>query len=173
MDFFSECIIGKKKDLNDCLKILGIIVLAFIALMIMRFQIAGGFFPSLIPLELIGVVYGEYWLLSNCNVEYEYSVTNEYIDIDTIYAKSRRKRLLSVNAREFEYFAPYSGNHKNVCDNPQIKNRIDASGNKNADGVYFAILNAGGNKTCLIFRPNEKMVENFSKYVPRALYYTC
>lgn len=172
MDFFSECIVKKKKDLKDHIKVFGIILLVFVALMIMRLQIMGGFFTTLIPIEFVGIIYGAYWLLSGRNIEYEYSVTNGDIDIDMIISRSRRKKLLSISAKEFEYFAPYKGKHVNVCDNPQIAKRLDVSGNIKAEGVYFAIYNAGGNKSCLIFRPNEKMVENFSNYVPRALYYT-
>lgn len=172
MDFFSETIVGKKKDLKYYFKIIGILILAFIALIIMRVQIGVGFLASIIPLEFVGAIYGAYLLIIGCNIEYEYSVTNENVDIDKIIAKRKRKRILRINSREFEYFAPYTGRHKSVCDNPQITKRIDVSGNKDGEGVYFAIYNAGGLKTCLIFRPNEKMVENFSKYVPRALYYT-
>ena len=40
------------------------------------------------------------------NIEYEYIVTNGELDVDKIMGRSKRKRLVTADARNFEVFAP-------------------------------------------------------------------
>ncbi|MCL2030817.1 MAG: hypothetical protein FWG93_04665, partial [Oscillospiraceae bacterium] len=50
------------------------------------------------------------------NVEYEYIFTNGDIDFDIIYGRTRRKRLLSANCREFELMAPVKEEYRRGID---------------------------------------------------------
>ena len=51
-----------------------------------------------------------------------------------------------------------------------IKNRIDASSSIDSPDAYFITLNYKGQKTLVIFEPNERMLNNFKIYIPRKVY---
>ena len=54
---------------------------------------------------------------------------------------------------------------------PEIVKRFDFSSNTGSDRVYFAIYNKNNERTCFTFEPTDKMLEGFSRYVPRNLFY--
>ena len=52
--------------------------------------------------------YGFYVLKNNQRIEYDYTFTNGVLDIAKIINNSKRKRLLSMNVKDFEVVAPIS-----------------------------------------------------------------
>lgn len=53
------------------------------------------------------VLAGGVWLLGNFNIEYEYILTNNDLDIDKVIGKRKRKRMISLDVSTAEAFAPY------------------------------------------------------------------
>ena len=95
-----------------------------------------------------------------------------YLDIDKITAKKRRKKLVSIKLRDVEYFAPLNDAHIHVAEDASVDKVIDASSTVDSPDVYFVIYYINSQKVCLLFEPTEKMIENFSNYVPRSLNHT-
>lgn len=170
MDFFNEWIVKKKKSAIDMLIVFATCFAAiFLIYLLMAFSHKMlTFFPLLVAL----VIYLAYRIITGTNVEFEYSVTNGQMDVDKIIARRRRKRVCSVNSRNFEYFAPLTEQYSSAFKDSSIVKRIDASSNTNSERACFAIYYNNGEKTCIIFEPTDKMLEDFSKYVPRSLNYT-
>lgn len=170
MDFFNEYIVKKQKNAADFAKIAGIIlgglVLIFILMLFMRFV------GSLFLLLAAAVIYGMYYFISSQSIEFEYIVTNGELDIDKIIARRRRKRLVSVDSKDFEYFAPYSEKYSREYSAQDINKKINAAGTLNADNVFFAVYHKNNEKICLIFQPTEKMVKEFSLRTPRSVFFT-
>ncbi len=165
MDYFTEYIVKRKKDAKDILIITGTI-LATIALFI--FGIAYLFIPLIgqfVLLLLAGIIWLAYILITNRNIEFEYIVTNGELDVDRITARRKRKRLLSVSAKEIELIAPIDDHSGDT-----VTNVIDASNNSKKDtATCYLIATKNGVRTKLIFNPSEKMLRIFKKFRPQAM----
>ena len=88
MDIYLENIVKKKKDKKDILKIVGIILAGFIfsdLVILLSFLIS--FLRAISVILFAGVWFGVYWLISSWNLEFEYSVTNGEIDVDSIISR--------------------------------------------------------------------------------------
>lgn len=106
MDAFVEQIVKKKKGGKE----IGIIVGSLILLAVLLFLVYFFLIPYIRQFFIIlaaAAIYGEWWLITEQNVEYEYSVTNGDIDVDQITARRKRKRIVSVPGAKIESLEPY------------------------------------------------------------------
>ncbi len=174
MDIFLEHIVKKKKTTKDILTIVGIVLAGFIVsdlVIILSFLIPylGAFSIFLV----FGVWFGVYWLISSRNLEFEYSVTNGEIDVDSIASKRKRKRILSVRVRDIACCASvYDKAHADDYKNKEYTaSVIMAASAIDAPGTYFAdLVTREGLKTRLFFEPTEQMLEAFVTYNPRNIH---
>lgn len=112
-----------------------------------------------------GAGYGTYFYVQNTDVEYEYTFTNGELDIDKIIAKKRRKSLVSVDISKFADFGKYEDSSEETDDMTVV-----IASNNIANQEYFADFpHEEYGSTRLIFCPDERMVENINKFLPRAL----
>lgn len=167
MDVFIEKLVKKQKTSKDILFSIGVVVAALI--------IVFGVIP-LIPIVknfliffLFLFSYLAYYLIRSRNIEFEYSLTNNELDVDKIIDQKRRKHVISVDCRDFEVMAKVNSD-KLTEDIKAIKNRIEAVSSMSSPDVYFAVFENGGVKTLLFFEPNEKMIETIGRYIPRKLF---
>ncbi len=165
MDVFIEKIVKKKSDAKSkaltILIIVGVLILSIVALGIPFLGMFGIFI-------VVGLIYGAWILITSFQVEYEYSLTNGELDIDSIIAQRRRKRILTINCKEFELLAPFNESHKRETETPSLKKKIYACTSLDAEGLYFAIFNTTEfGKTLLVFEPDDRMLASFKSYIPR------
>jgi hypothetical protein len=174
MDIYLENIVKKKKDKKDILKIVGIILAGFIVsdlVILLSFLIS--FLRAISVILFAGVWFGVYWLISSWNLEFEYSVTNGEIDVDSIISRRKRKRLLSVRVRDIAccasvYDKEYADEYKNKEYTASV---VMAASAIDAPGTYFAdLVTREGLKTRLFFEPTPQMLEAFTKYNPRNIH---
>lgn len=167
MDTFIEKLVTKKKGLKDTMITVGVFLGAIILIMLslsikVISQLGLGVFLA------AGFIYLGYRLIQARNVEFEYIVTNGELDIDRIVAQRKRKRVFSASCKEFEILSPVKSN--SFSQSVQgIKNRIDATSSIDSPGAYFATLNYKGEKTVVIFEPDERMLNNFKIFIPRKI----
>ena len=165
MDVFMEKIVAKRKDFKDNLIAAGIIfgtlILMFVLINIPIINQLG------IGLFLVaGLIYLAYRLITSRNIEFEYVVTNGELDIDKTISRRKRKRIFSASCKEFDIVARVKSNSFSQSVQA-IKNRIDATSSLDSPDAFFATLNYKGEKTLVIFEPDEKMVNNFKFFIPR------
>lgn len=168
MDMFIEKLVTKRKGFSDSLItagiILGILVLIMLSLSIKAINDLGlGIFLA------AGFIYLGYRLITSRNVEFEYIVTNGELDIDKITSKRKRKRIFSASCKEFEILSRVKSNSFSQSVQ-SIKNRIDASSSIDSPDAFFATLNYKGQKTLVIFEPDERMLNNFKIFIPRKIF---
>lgn len=167
LDTFLEKIVTKKKTVVDYL----ITVLLFIAALLVF--IAGALFLAGFGIAIgFGAFYGAWYLSTMRNTEYEYSVTNGDLDVDAIYGQRKRKRLLSVHSKNFELFAPINKNHEQeYLRNKTNRNLtvVDARSSDAAENAYFCVFNKDKGRFMLLFEPDERMIESFKSFNPRAV----
>jgi hypothetical protein len=167
MDTFIERLVTRRKGFKDKMIAVGIatgtVILIMLCLNVKVMQQTGlGLFIA------AGIVYLAYRLIAARNIEFEYIVTNGELDIDKIISQRKRKRIFSASCKEFDILSPVKSNSFSQSVQ-SIKNRIDASSSIDSPGAYFATLNYKGNKTLLIFEPDEKILNNFKIFIPRKI----
>ena len=112
-----------------------------------------------------GVVFLGYFILSNMYYEFEYIVTNGELDVDKIIARKRRKRLVSVNAKNFTAF----GQLTEDLNSEQIKTTLVAHDGVKDNIFYAEFKDSTLGNTRLLFSPNEKVLSNLKPYIPRTI----
>lgn len=163
MDTFSEQLVPKiSTGADKAKKILISLAAILLASVLMWLAIVYRVY-SLIILVLL-ILYGGVWLVSNMNVEYEYIITNNEMDIDKIIGRRKRKRMITLDLSAAEDFAPYSSE---IDVNADATVHATSGGEKNAH--YLVAQHGSYGKVMLIFNPNEKTREAIMQEIPNSL----
>ncbi len=169
MDTFVEIMVKKKKTMKDFLLMMGCSLLSGILFFIMFFIVMPAFsaFASIIFLAIAGIVYGAYKLIKSFNVEFEYVLTNDEIDVDKIIDRKRRKRLTVVKLRTLDGFGLCRDSRvlRGYMNDSNIK-KVYACTDKDDEGVYYALYPEKEGKTLLLFNPNDKILDAVKKFNP-------
>ncbi|MBQ4156023.1 MAG: hypothetical protein IJD90_04390 [Clostridia bacterium] len=170
MDVFFEQIIHKK--LSTLQKILKIaIILASIAFIIslifFAISMLGTIFPPIIALLAVGVGFGARWYVKRMYLEYEYSLTNGDFDIDRIWGKSKRERVISTNCKDFEEIGPYNEKTMRRLRPIEFDAKVIAA-NLDEEGLFYITTNhKKAGLVLIILQPDERLKQGFKKFVPR------
>ncbi len=183
MEVYFEHLVKHKKETKAVLCTVGIYILAAILSVIMLILIYGvalaliqneiSQFAFSIGLLLIAFVwYLAFLFARRFNIEYEYILTNNYLDIDKIMSKSQRKRVISLDFHEVDICANIRDEAHNDAykkENPNIK-VVDLTGDMSNGGVYFIDFNNEGIRTRVLFQPTSRMIEAARKFNPRCVH---
>ncbi len=163
---FIEKIISRRKNVADRLIIIGIIIAVMILTVCVPFIPYANQFWVIID---FGLIYGGYMLIKSRSIEYEYIVTNGDLDIDKIVAQRKRKRIFSGNCKAFEIVARVKSEHYNDSVR-NMQTRIDARSSPDSEGAYFIITSYKGQRTLILFEPDERMLKSFKMFIPRIVF---
>ena len=160
MDSFKELLVTRKPN-NTVFFKRTVIFIAALLIAVVLFIIL-----NVMSLVLIALLFwGAYLLIKNFDVEYEYICTNGDLDIDKITAKSRRKRLISVDLKNVLDFG--SLNDKSLNKDYSI---IDATSGESEDESYFLQFKDTKYGMCnVLITPDEDMLEVIKTYLPRTI----
>ncbi len=161
-DIFNEKLVRKLPDGKDYL-LKGLMGLSVIAIITAALLYAG---VMVVPIAIAAVA-GFIFLSKFFEVEYEYILTNDELDVDKIVNKERRSSILTASVKDFELFAPCTPEYRNdpACRN--IAKTVDVSTHSKAPNRWMAVYEAEGVRTMLIFEPGSKMREGIRQQNPR------
>lgn len=166
MDFFVEQLVKRKKIPSDYVKVALCLIAAIVIVAVMLVSVATVISPFVFLIGILLILFLNK-LRETINIEYEYCFTNGVLDVDKIIAANRRGRMTDINAREIELM----GTKKNpeFIRNTEDRNveKIYACTSVNDDDVCFIIYETDGKRKMLLFNPNDKIKDGFSKYNPR------
>lgn len=162
MDNIAEQLVEKRRTGADLAKKILISVAALLVASFFMYLAMMGFFVMVILAVLI--LAGGVWLLGNFNVEYEYILTNNDLDIDKVIGKRKRKRMISLDVSTAEEFAPYPAERDVPADAT-----VHAYTGSETDAYYLVVNHSGYGKVKLIFNPNEKMRDAITQELPNSL----
>lgn len=170
MDIFVEQIVKKAPNGKDTAKkvllVVGMCLIAALLAFVMMFIPA---FAGIAFLLLFGTMYGGYYLITGCDVEYEYIVTNGEIDIDKVIAKRKRSRLITGKVSSFEAFGRYK-NAPDIDSSVTIVNAIGTSlSGEETEEWYADFTHASAGKVRLIISAEEKVIEAIKPFLPRQI----
>jgi len=166
-DVFKEQLVKRRPNIKTTLAKAGLVSAAiFLMAIIVFFEAISIFFPLLWAV----IIFGTYFLIRRFNIEYEYVLTNNELDIDIIYGKSRRKRVFSSNVRDFEAFRPTNSKEMEHGFSGAAV-RADYSGGP-SDNVpqYEFLVNYMSKRMRIIFEPNQDMLSSIIPHLKRGTY---
>lgn len=167
MDIFNEYIVNRKKDGKDFLKMTGIVfglMVVMYALMIVL-SMFGQFGSMLVFPAFVGMLFLDWYLLRNFWVEYEYSVTNGYMIIDLITAKSKRKRMITFECRDIDEICKY---HPEKYTQRTFDKIIHADDNNMASDQWCVeLVHKDFGRTLVIFTPSERILAAMKPFLKR------
>ena len=155
--YFDE--IHKKQADTKSILIKMLIVLACMVLCPVLFLLGG----QLGLLLVAAVIYGAYFLFQRLNKEFEYIYTNGEVDIDVIFGRTSRKRLITIKANQVEVMAKTENGFERYRKNPAFR-FLDASSGDWED-AYYAVVNTDGQKMLVLFSPSNRLVDNLKFYL--------
>ena len=119
--------------------------------------------PLGIPL-IAAAIYGVYFLFQKMNREYEYIYTGGEVDIDVIYGRTRRQRLITLKPRQIEFMGKASQYYEQYQKKADIQKILDFSDGQK-DDQYLAIVNSNRLKKLVLFSPSDRLVEEMKPYL--------
>lgn len=158
---YKEYLVKRKKGVKE------ILLAIIIYLVALALSIASLMFLNMAGLELlisVAFFYGGYKLASSFNREFEYTVTEDCVDIDTIFNASNRKKLISFKMKDVEIIAPVDSEKYGNYSESDYK-VIDASTHSKDASVYFAAVEKNG-KYLVKFDLPVAALEHLRKYAP-------
>lgn len=172
MDVFSETLVKRKFNKQDRKKIkllfatllicsvVFILVIPFLAL------INGLAYITTVSLITYGIIIFVVWrTLKKMQLEYEYIIVNDTLDIDEIVAQKKRTRLLSIELKTVEAAGRYTqGQFEGRAFETVIHAEKNLEGHEN---FYITLSHPTARRTLLVFTPNEVMLSALHKTLPR------
>ena len=136
-----------------------LVAAAIAAFVILRFSV-------LLP-TLVLVFWGAWWLATNRNIEFEYSITNGEMDVDCIIAQRRRKRLCTITCAKVDAYGELA---KANFDGQKFQHTIMAAPSANMEGNYYFVYRSKTHgRTLVIFHPDERVQQAFFAALPRLM----
>ena len=162
-EIFKEYLIKQKKSPKDIMAQTALVLCAVVISSII-FIIGGDFIG---PLLIVGVIFGTGVLFNKFSREYEYILTNNELDIDVIYNRNTRKRVITVDMKKIDMMASIQDDrHTSTLNRPGIK-VINASDNTNDENTYAIITDTEKNGICkILITPNETLLDELYKQAP-------
>jgi hypothetical protein len=161
MDIFIEQLVQKKPSPRDIL--LTVSVFAATAALCTVFIIAAF---SFLGLPMLVVVPGIIWLgghiQKGLNIEYEYILTNEELDVDKIKGKSKRKRMFTFDLGSAEKLEKCT----ETTDSFQADITVSAHDNTYINMWRLILKSDSHGKIVLLFNPNGDFAANLNKVLP-------
>ena len=162
MDAYFEQMVTKKADTKTYISMAAVILAAVLIMVvsILFFRYTGFFILILWAL----VIFGAYYVISGMNVEFEYVVTNEELEIDKIVAQRRRKKMVTASCQTFEALGsqvnePYQGGRIDVV--------IHAAPSEMAPENYYAVFVKDNTRYMIVFAPNDEILAHIRRHVRR------
>ena len=166
-EVFKEYLIKQKKSPKDMMMQVGLVVGA-IVLSVIAFIVGGDFIG---PLVIVGIVFGTGFLFNKFSREYEYILTNNELDIDVVFNRASRKRIITINMKKIDIMASIKDERYGAELNKAGLKVINASENTNEADTYAIITQSEKYGTCkVLITPNDVMLDHLYKQAPNKVF---
>lgn len=142
-----------------------IAIIAAIALFLIFTTPFLGFFSVAITVLLAFGAY--YFVFLKLNVEYEYTLLNYDMEIDVIYSRSKRKKLLSFDIRQVEIMAPKDSPRLNSY---HPEKTLDFSSRGTTAKAFAVMIPINQKNNRILLEPDKKMLEQMKSWMGTRFY---
>ncbi len=123
--------------------------------------ILGGTFGMLLA---AGVIYGAFLLWRRLTREYEYIFTDGELDIDVIYGRQSRRRMITVKPRQVVVMGPAKVLLHRLQNDAGIQKKLDFS-DGDRENAYVVVVDSNQLKKQILFSPSNRLVESMKYYL--------
>jgi hypothetical protein len=117
--------------------------------------------PALLIVLILGFL-ANVFILSRINKEYEYTLLNHDMDVDVIYNRQKRKRILSFDFQKAEIIAPRKSPRLNSYN---IEKTYDFSSTDPDEKAFAIIIQHDQKRTCIIIEPDQGMINHMRPWM--------
>ncbi|MDF2613939.1 MAG: hypothetical protein K0S71_1725 [Clostridia bacterium] len=164
-EIFKEYLVKQKKSASDNLAQTGVVAGAILIAAIALFlggQLIG-------PIVILAVLFGAATFFNKFNREYEYILTNNELDIDVIFNRSKRKRVITINMKTIEVMASIQDEtRKHLLE--KASKVINASDGKNGANTYVIMVSKDSVMYKILVTPNEAFLNEMYKQAPHKVF---
>nr|WP_307991814.1 hypothetical protein [uncultured Niameybacter sp.] len=121
------------------------------------------------PVLALGVAWLAMFLSSKLKKEHEYILTNNMVDIDVIYNKEKRKRVIELDLKEINVMASIKDerHQEELARGQKVINASDGNGTKE---TYAIMCPKDGQVVKILITPNEDMLNLMYKQAPNKVF---
>lgn len=121
------------------------------------------------PILVLVVLWLATFLSSKLKKEHEYSLTNHLVDIDVIYNKEKRKRVVELDLKEMNVMASIKDerHQEELARGQKVINASDGNGTKE---TYAIMYPKDGQLLKILITPNEEMLNLMYKQAPNKVF---
>lgn len=124
---------------------------------------------AIVPPLIAGVLL-YYFVFPKMRVEFEYTVINHDMQIDAIYSREKRKKMIELDLRQIEWIAPTSAESYKRVQNATVMDFTTKSADER--NVFGILLAAEGGSRLIRFEPDEHLLNHIrqrtgSKFLSR------
>lgn len=116
----------------------------------------------LVTIMVVGIIYAMYKIVAEINVEYEYTLTQNEMDVDKIINRRNRKKIVSVNIRRADEFSMCDGIKEKRFVNDR-NYRVFSACSDRRNGCYYMTFASDNGRGILFFSPNDDVREYIEK----------
>ena len=121
------------------------------------------------PIFILVVIGGAMFLASKLKKEHEYALTNNIMDIDVIYNKEKRKRIIEIDIKEANLIASIK-DERRQDEISRGQKVIDASDGNHSKATYAIMYPHEGQLLKILITPNEEMLQLMYKQAPNKVF---
>lgn len=155
-ELYAELLIQRKP--MPLLKVIKVLVIVAAVLLV-----GGGMFFSSLFFIAAALIAVYYWVLPLFDVEYEYLIVNNEIDVDCIYARNKRKKMMSAGFDKMEILAPLDSHRLDSYKNVEV---VDFSANDKNRKPYVMVAMSKSGLRKILLQLDEATVENMKNHMP-------
>lgn len=116
-----------------------------------------------IAITIVAVI-ASWRVITDRNIEFEYTLAGDSFSLDKIMNKRRRKRIINCDLTDFDIIAPIKSKHYEDNRNNYAKKIVTVSGDA-PDDEFFGILEYKGKRTLLIFETDDRARKHMKKFL--------
>ncbi len=126
------------------------------------------FYPLFIVVGIVFALIG-YFVSMESDVEYEYLYLAKELSIDKIKAKTKRKKVSTIDLQRLEVFAPESSQHVKSYEKREMK-RLDFSAGKKDSQPYLLIYNGDNEVVQVRLHASAELIKAVEMVSPRKVF---
>ena len=164
---YYEYLVSKKNDGSTVTKKIIIILFAAIVALIGSIYICR-YVPPIAPFFWILIGFIVWYLWRFVSIEYEYTLADGELDMDAIYGKRQRKKIMSARIRDMELIAPAEPRYLEQSKRNEPSKTICCASALSGPNVYFLIYRdkKTNQKIMMYFEATKKAISILRYYNP-------
>lgn len=161
-DLYSELLVSRKSSAKD-----GVIRVLLIGVTAVAAALAILTFNWIIFLVAVALGVLDYFVIPKLNVEFEYLIVNDEIDVDKIFSKAKRKKAMQIDLKKAELIAPL-GSHR--LDSYQNLKTIDFSANDKEKRPYVIVTSEKNEMVKILLQLDQNTFQSMKRRMPRVAF---